>query len=174
MDATTIILTRLKACDLRINEAMGGLSEADLLRGPAEHDNPIGWMMWHMTRFEDSSIARITGEPQVWIAGEWHEKFGMDGDPANNGVGHAIDQVRAFRPAKEDLLGYYNAVREKTAACLNRLTPADLDEERPDFMREGAIQVGIILERFFADQVTHVGQICYLRGHFQGWGLYPR
>ena len=91
----------------------------------------MGWTLWHATRVEDGIIANISGKPQVWIEGSWHQKFDMPADPSKSGIGDSLEQVAAFKPTAANLLGYAEAVREKTLACLNTLTPADLDGISP-------------------------------------------
>ena len=174
MDATTIILERLASYLPRVEEAMDDVSEEDLMAQPGPNDNPIGWLMWHMTRFEDLTIAHISGADQVWAGGGWPEKFGASPEPGETGVGHTLEQVMALRPTKEALLGYCRAVREKTIACLGDLTDTDLDREIGDFFGNRKATVGLLLGRFFGDCVSHIGQIVYIRGHFRGWGKYGR
>ncbi len=174
MDATEIFMERLTSYMARIEEAIGDVSEDELMAQPGPNDNPIGWLMWHMTRFEDQTIAHISGGAQVWTEGGWPEKFGASPDPAETGVGHTLEQVMALKPTRETLMDYYRATRKKTAACLAGLTDADLDREIDDFFGRGKVATGMLLGRFFGDHVSHIGQIVYLRGHFKGWGKYGR
>ena len=87
MDATTIIMDRLDAYMMRVAEVMDDIGEEELMRQPGDQDNPIGWLMWHMTRFEDRTFAHITGEEQAWTKGNWFEKFGVPENPEETGVG---------------------------------------------------------------------------------------
>ncbi len=174
MNAAELILERLAAYMPRIEEAMGDVSEEDLMRQPGPNDNPIGWLMWHMTRFEDLTIAHISDADQVWTGGGWPEKFGASPDPRETGAGHTMEQVMTLKPTKNALMGYCRAVREKTIAHLGDLADADLDREIDDFSGNRKIAAGLLLGRFFGDTVSHIGQIVYLRGHFRGWGRYGR
>ncbi len=174
MDATEIILERLSGYMPRVEEAMNDISEADLMAQPGPNNNPIGWLMWHMTRFEDLTIAHISGADQVWAGGGWPEKFAASPDPKETGVGHTLEQVMALKPTKEALMGYYRAVRERTIACLSDLSAEDLDREVDDYYGRGKVAVGLLLGRYFADHISHIGQIVYIRGHFRGWGKYGR
>ncbi|HSX82741.1 MAG TPA: DinB family protein, partial [Candidatus Saccharimonadia bacterium] len=132
MDATAVVSTAL-TIDLNnfIKGALNGLSDADLAKRPSDQCNSIGWTLWHATRVEDGIIGNISGKPQVWIEGGWHQKFDMPADPTKSGVGDSLEQVAAFKPTVTNLQGYAEAVREKTLACLNTLTPADLDRDLP-------------------------------------------
>ncbi|MEE9275356.1 MAG: DinB family protein [bacterium] len=172
MEAADVITKSLEMNSWTVRKALEDLSDADLLKRPNADSNPIGWLLWHLTRVEDGVIARITGAPQVWMEGKWHERFGMEADPQNSGLGHTLEQVTALKPGKEALLGYAAAVREKTTACLENITSAELDREIEDVIG-GAIRVGELLGRLTVDHFHHGGQICYLRGYITGWGWFP-
>ena len=174
MNAAELILERLSGYMPRIEETMDDVSEDDLMRQPGPNDNPIGWLMWHMTRFEDLTIAHISGADQVWAGDGWPEKFGASPDPRETGVGHTMEQVMALRPTKNALMGYSRAVRERTVDYLSDLSAEDLDREVDDYFGRGKVAAGLLLGRFFGDTVSHIGQIVYLRGHFRGWGRYGR
>lgn len=154
-----------------VNPALQGLSDADLLKRPSEQCNPIGWLLWHQTRVEDVILSHISGRPQAWVAGQWHEKFGMPAEPHDAGVGHSLEQVMALQPTIAALQGYAAAVREKTLAVLPTLTPADLERELP-FPTGGTEKVGNFLGILMIDQFHHSGQVAYLRGYLTGKGWF--
>jgi hypothetical protein len=83
--------------------ALDGLTDEDLTKRPSDQTNPIGWLLWHNARVEDGVISSLMDEPQVWISGGWHAKFGMEAEPQNMGVGHTPDQVAALKPTLETL-----------------------------------------------------------------------
>jgi len=174
MDATEIMLERLAAYNSRLRDALSDLSDEDLLFRPGANDNPAGWLSWHMARVEDRTVAQITGALQAWVEGTWHARFGLPNDPENTGIGHTLEEATSFRATKKDLLSYASAARENTQACLSSLTDEALDEEIEDFFANAKIPVGLMIGRFFGDYISHVGQICYLRGHIKGWGKYGR
>ena len=60
---------------------------------------------------------------------KWHEKFGMEADPAISGIGDTLERVIASQSTLELLHGYIGAVRERTVAHLSTVSPADLDRE---------------------------------------------
>ncbi len=173
MNAASIIAERITASGKSLREALEDLSDEEINAQPGPNDNPIGWMTWHMLRFEDRVISHISGAPQTWTG--WHEKFGLPEAPDDTGVGHSLDQVLAIRPSRENLLGYFSAVRENTLALLEGLSDTDLDRMIEDvFPGRPQIPVGNLLGRFFADTTVHCGQIFYVRGHIKGWGKYGR
>lgn len=173
MNASDVFKLGLSRNNAIIALAIKDLSEDDIHDQPGESDNTIAWMIWHQTRYEDNSIAVMSGGEQVWTTGKWHEKFGMPPDPENNGVGHKPDQVRSFRAAKDDLLAYMAAVRPQTKSYLGGLSETDLDRTLTNIFGE-ALTVGEWLTRLLGDHTQHAGQICYLRGHLKGYGWFPR
>ncbi len=172
MDATAVIGKTLEYNADFVQKALDGLSEADLMKRPSDHSNPIGWLVWHQSRGEDMVLSSVTGEEQVWSDGQLAKKFGTDSDLKNTGTGQTPDQTGNFKAAKKDLLDYSAAVRKKTSACLEKLSPADLEREVP-FFAGGTIKVGDFLAGLTMDNSQHSGQICYLRGHYKGFGWFP-
>ncbi|MEE3920615.1 DinB family protein [Micromonospora sp. BRA006-A] len=41
--------------------ALDGLDEAQLRRAPADGANPVGWLVWHLTRIQDDHVADVMG-----------------------------------------------------------------------------------------------------------------
>ena len=149
--------------------ALEGLSDADLMKRPNDHCNPIGWLFWHQTRAEDRKMSTIGDLPQIWFENHWYEKFGLPADDGafGDGIGHTLEQVAAFTSTKETLLDYATAVREKTLAVLRQLTPGDLEREVPN-ARGGKRTVENDLGMVMTDYLHHTGQIAYLRGYLKG------
>lgn len=175
MDATAVVRTALTVdMDNFIKGALNGLSDEDITKRPNDQCNPIGWTLWHATRVEDGIISNITGQPQLWVSGGWHQKFGLPNDPSKSGIGDSLEQVAAFKPSVANLQGYAEAVREKTLACLNTLTPADLDRDLPAPGGGPSRPVGGWLAVILLDHLHHSGQVCYVRGYITGKGWFPR
>ena len=154
-----------------IQQALDGLSDDDLARRPNDQCNPIGWTLWHQYRYEDGVVSLITGEPQAWISGGWRDKFGMPADDDNLGMGDSLEQVGAFRATLDNLQGYGAAVRERTLACLQAITPGDLERELEapgGATRTVGVQLGVLM----LDHFHHSGQVCYLRGFITGKGWF--
>ena len=174
MDTQTIIANALTLnMENFVKAALNDLSDEDLTRQPNAQSNPIGWTLWHQTRVEDGIISAVSGRPQTWVTGNWAEKFGMDADADDRGIGHTMEQVAAFKPSKDNLLGYADAVRAKTLAVLQELTPDDLDRDLPapgGTTRKAGDYLGILM----LDHFHHSGQIAYLRGYLTGKGWFPR
>ena len=155
--------------DVTLKRAMEGLTDAELrqqVAGP--QSNPIGWLVWHLTRTRDSIVANFSGTKTLWET-EWAAKLGMDANPPQ----YKPEDVHTFDPKSVDLLmGFFGAVEKHTADIVGKLNDADL-ERMVQPMVQGrppasvAARLGVILN----DNIQHIGQVAYLRGMLreQGW-----
>ena len=151
--------------------ALDGLTSAQLHEQPGPDSNPIGWLMWHLSRVQDNHVSAMEGSEHVWVAQLWYEQFGRDDDPGDRGRGHSSEQVAEFRsPDVETLLAYYQAVRSRTDAFLDGLGEADLDRAVPNLAGDGTVPMHVRLEMTLVDNIQHSGQIAYLRGLLKGKG----
>jgi uncharacterized damage-inducible protein DinB len=150
-----------------VESAVEGLTPEQLRQAPAAGANPVGWLVWHLTRVQDQHVSDVRGEPQVWVTGEWAGRFGLTADPDDTGYGHGPEQVAAVRP--EDgraLVDYHRAVVDRTLAYLRGLRPADLDRV-VDESWDPPVTLGVRLVSALEDDLQHVGQAAYLRGLIQ-------
>jgi hypothetical protein len=89
-----------------LERTLDGLPEEDLAWQPNPDCNSIGWLVWHLTRAQDSVVSNILGEEQLWIKDGWHTKFGRPPEATDSGVGHTPQDLAAFKsPDSETLLG---------------------------------------------------------------------
>ena len=90
--------------------------------------NTIGWLVWHLARVQDHHVSELLGTEQIWVGGDWPQRFGLTPDPSNTGYGHTEEEVRTVRPdGPAVLLEYLDEVDARTRALLEGLVPADLD-----------------------------------------------
>lgn len=151
--------------------AVEGLSPDELRRRPAPESNPVGWLMWHLSRVQDYAVNSITQTETVWVREGWHERFGMAPDPSYRGNGDSNEQVDAFAPPDaETLTAYYKAVRANTDAFLNGLTDADLDRLVPPVRGTDLVPLRERLPGLIVESIHHGGQVAYARGALQGRG----
>jgi uncharacterized damage-inducible protein DinB len=151
-----------------VHEAVDGLDADTLSTAPAPGANPIGWLVWHLTRVQDHHIAEILGEDQVWVSGGWAGRFSVAADPHNSGYGHSVDDVTAIRPeSAEALIGYYETVAARTNEVLAGATPTDLDRIVDDRW-DPPVTLGVRLISIADDDIQHAGQACYVRGILEG------
>ena len=154
-------------------EALDGLDAEELHRQPGPDSNPIGWLMWHLTRVQDNHLSAMEGTEHVWVRDRWYERFDRSGDASDRGRGHSSDQVREFRsPGVDVLLAYYRAVRGRTDAFLEAVSAEDLDRPVQNVAGDGIVPMRVRLEMTVVDNIQHSGQIAYLRGLLKGKGWF--
>jgi uncharacterized damage-inducible protein DinB len=164
VDAIDLLVDAFGRMPEHVHEAVDGLDADALAAQPEPGANPIGWLVWHLTRVEDAYVAELTGQPQVWVEGDRAAGFGLRPDPDEHGYGHTPEQVAAVRPTGPDVLvDYHAAVAERTAAYLRGLSPADLDEV-VDRSWDPPVTLGVRLVSIVDDQAQHAGQAAYVRG----------
>src|SRR3954447_8932979 len=88
-------------CFGRVHEDLPALLDgldADALRWRPDPDaNPIGWLVWHLTRVQDDHVAGLAGVPQVWTEQGFAERFALPYDTSAHGYGQSSEEVGAFR-----------------------------------------------------------------------------
>ncbi|SCF34113.1 Protein of unknown function [Micromonospora purpureochromogenes] len=160
-DLLTEIYDRLP--DL-VRAAVDGLSPAELRRAPTAGGNPVGWLVWHLTRIQDHHVADLLGAEQVWTTGAWAARFGLDPDPNDTGYGHTPQRVASVRPeSSRTLVDYHDAVAGRTRTFLAGLRPADLDRV-VDEAWDPPVTLGVRLVSVADDGLQHAGQAGYVRG----------
>ncbi len=158
-----------------MREVLRGLRAADLDRQPHPRCNSLGWTAWHLTRVQDSQIADLMGEPQLWLRDGWHRKFRRPAEAEDTGYGDTPEQVRAFRsPSVRIQLDYLRAVVERTKAYLAALAPADLDRTLEEPWYDPPPTVGVRIVSILADCHQHAGEAAYLRGLLEATGKLGR
>lgn len=151
-----------------VRSAVEGLSPAQLGTPPAEGANTVGWLVWHLTRIQDSSLAELAGREQVYVTGDHARHFGLEPNPDDNGYGHTAAQVLAVRPVSAAaLVDYYQAVHERTLAWLADRTAGELDRV-VDKAWDPPVTLGVRLVSVLNDDLQHVGQAAYVRGLLAG------
>jgi uncharacterized damage-inducible protein DinB len=150
-----------------VHTAVDGLTPEQLHWAPAPGANSIGWLVWHLTRVQDSHLTELIGGDQVWESGDWPARFGLSGKAAtasNTGYGHSAAQVDTVRPKDaQALTDYYAAVHQRTVDYLTKLTDAELDRVVDDRF-DPPVTLGVRLVSVVDDDVQHAGQAAYVRG----------
>ena len=163
MNASDLLLDGFGRLPGLVSAAVDGLTPEQLRWTPADGANPIGWLVWHLTRVQDSHIAELIGRPQVWESDDVAGRFGLAPDPANTGYGHSPADVAAVRPSAEALLGYFTEVHARTVEVLSALRPDDLDRV-VDENWDPPVTLGVRLVSVLDDDAQHAGQAGYVRG----------
>lgn len=144
---------------------LDGLDPALLDVAVAPGANPIGWLLWHLTRGYDRNVSELRCRTQLWISHGWHARFGRPADPADTGYRHSRADVAAFRsPAPEVIVGYHRAVVEMLDDYLRRAPAADPDRVVRSPTLADSATVHLRLVGVVTDGLQHVGQAALLRG----------
>jgi hypothetical protein len=172
MDVASVYVELFGRISPLVRAAVDGLDDAALCQGPRPGTNPVGWLVWHLTRVQDHHVSELLERQQVWVEDDWASRFGLEPDPWNLGFGHQPEDVAAVRPqSAEVLLGYYGAVYSRTEPMLASLTEVSLSEV-VDENWDPPVTRGVRLISIADDSLQHVGQALYVRGLVQaGWHL---
>jgi uncharacterized damage-inducible protein DinB len=152
-----------------VHGAVEGLDEAALTHRVGGGANSIAWLVWHLTRVQDDHVADAAGTEQVWTAQGWVTRFGLPFAPEATGYGQDGDDVAAVRAPAGLLLGYYDAVHERTLQYLGELGEADLDRI-VDRRWDPPVTLGVRLVSVADDDIQHAGQAAFVRGVVAGSG----
>lgn len=164
MEVASLLLELYGRIPPLARHAVDGLDLDQLRRAPAAGTNPIAWLIWHLSRVQDSHVAELLDADQLWVGGDWARQFGLEPDPSNTGYGHSPDEVAAVRPERpEALLAYLEAVDGRTRQMLGQLRPADLDRI-VDRSWDPPVTMGVRLVSIADDSLQHAGQAAYVRG----------
>lgn len=170
MDVAAVYVEMFGRISGHVRRAVDGLDAEQLRTSPAPGTNPVGWLVWHLTRVQDHHVAELVGEEQIWISGGWAPRFGLAPEADNTGYGHDEDDVAAVRPeGAEVLVGYYDAVAQRTRRLLEHVTASELDrvvDERWD----PPVTLGVRLVSIADDDIQHAGQAAYVRGLLRAHG----
>ena len=164
MDIRDLIIRAYERTPAALNNAVKDLRPEDIKWRPGPLANPIGFILWHVTRGEDRFVnSRIRQAPQVWDDEQWRKRLNFGGNPADTGNSYTGEQVAAFFiPTLEDLLAYSQAVRARTMEYLKAMTPADLDKTVD--LAGRTFTAGDLLVLYLGEFNHHLGQIDYIRG----------
>jgi hypothetical protein len=170
MDVAAVYLELYERVPPLVRGAVDGLDRDALVRQPGPGTNPIGWLVWHLTRVQDHHVSELLDGEQLWTGSGWAARFGRDPQPNDVGFGYTAEQVAAFDPVSAALLvEYHDAVDARTRAYLRGLRAADLDAI-VDRRWDPLVTLGVRLVSVADDSLQHVGQALYARGIVdEGW-----
>ena len=159
-----------------VDGTLADLDEAALARQPQPQCNSIAWTLWHMNRVVDTFVnERIASDTSLWMRDGWCDKYGMSDNPDDRGVGWNAEKLAAWTPPGKDVqVGYYEAVKEAARTRIGSLSEEQLAHRRVIPPMPEPRSVAQALGQITWDNVSHGGQISYIRGLFDGMGWYPR
>jgi hypothetical protein len=143
--------------------AVEGLTQEQLTYRVDPDANTIAWLVWHLTRIQDDHVAGLAGGEQVWHLDGWVERFGLPFGRDAHGFGHRSADVAAVDVPADLLLGYHDAVHDRTVAYLRGLRDGDYDEVI-DSSWDPPVTRGVRLVSVVGDDMQHAGQAAFIRG----------
>ena len=147
------------------------LTVEDLNWQPQPASNSIGWLIWHLTRWQDTQMTNLTKQEQLWMSDRWYDKFSRTANAQDTGMGHKPEDLANFKsPDVEVLLGYNRAVLTRIKKYFSTLKTEDLDETIDGTPFDPPPKVADGLVGLINDGMQHAGQAWYLRGLRQGMG----
>ncbi len=153
-----------------VREVLHGSNVDDLLWQPEKASNPMGWLIWHLSRVEDDHMAglasMVSGQAvqQVYVTGGFTDRFALPYPSGAVGYGMTADQVRAFTVSGPDVLGeYYDAVHGQTLSIVGTLQDADY-ATIVDRRWTPPVTAAVRLVSVINDVTQHVGQAAYVKG----------
>lgn len=161
---TDVLLDGFQRIEEGVGAVLDGRTVDELRWRPDPGANPIGWLLWHLSRQQDAQLAQVAGEEEAWVAGGWRERFDLPYAPDAHGYGQDVAEVGRF--ALEDpalLVGYAAAVHELTRRLVEGLGEEDyarVVDEDWDPPVTVAVRVYSVLE----DAAKHLGQAEYVKG----------
>ncbi len=154
-------------CFERVRELVAsvtdGLTEEVATYRPDAAANSIGWLVWHLTRVQDSHLADAAGTQQIWVIQGWVDSFSLPFAWDATGYGQGEDEVGAVRVPAELLAGYHAAVHQATVEYLQGIDTAELDRI-VDTRWDPPVTVAARLVSVLGDCLQHLGQAAYVRG----------
>jgi hypothetical protein len=147
-----------------VHEVVRDLTPEQLTWRPDARANPVGWLVWHLARVQDSQLAGVLSVEEVWTSGGWAARFGLPLDVTETGYGQRPSEIASLAFTSTELLtGYLDAVSARTADYLADVTDADLDHIA-DESYSPPVTLGTRLVSVLADDLQHAGQAAYVVG----------
>lgn len=163
MDSTDILIDAVERIRSLVHGITEHITEEQLTFRPDPEANTVAWLIWHLTRGQDSQVAQVAGTNELWITEAWEERFALPFERSANGYGQTAAEVAEVHPSAELLVGYHNEVADRTVAYLQNLHSADLDGV-VDPAWDPPVTLGVRLTSIISDDLQHAGQAAYIRG----------
>lgn len=163
MRGTDILADGFARVPETVRGVLDGVTPDDLVRRLDPDANTLAWLVWHIGREQDLQVADLSGGEQVWVAGGWAERMGVDAADDDAGYGNTTAEVGRIRASAADLQGYVDAVAEEVQEYLEDLVDDDLDDV-VDEAWTPPVTRGVRLVSILDDALQHAGQAAYLRG----------
>ena len=163
-ESTSLLLDAIERISQEVHAVVVGLGPDQLGARIAPDANSIAWLIWHLTRVQDSHLCELAQQEQVWISGGWFGRFGLPFDTDATGYGQSSRDVAEVRDVDgEQLIGYFEAVHDQTTRIIGELKAADLASV-VDETWDPPVTLAARLVSVISDDLQHVGQAAFIRG----------
>ena len=162
-DAARVLLDGFSRVREGVEGVLDGIDERHLNWRADPEANTIAWLVWHLSRVEDDHLADAFDVPQLWGSEGWEDRFGLPLHPRATGYGMDAADVAKVSAPSDLLLGYHQAVAERTSSLVAGVGAQDL-ERVVDERWDPPVTLGVRLVSVISDSLQHVGQAAYVRG----------
>ena len=145
-------------------DLLDGLDDQALSWRPDAGADPLGWLVWHLTRVQDDHLAGVADREQVWTSQGFAERFALPYPDDAHGYGQTSEEVGAFRASTADLLAYHEAVHALSREVLAGCDAADDWDRVVDDRWDPPVTVAVRVVSVVNDVTQHLGQAAYVRG----------
>ena len=142
------------------------LTQNEMALCPKPDCNSIGFVYFHMARFEDGfMLEKILGKKPLWESQKWYEKMNLPVE--ENAGGYTPEKLAKFKvPDIAVLQAYYDAVRAELIQALKMMDSSRLDQIIK--VPWGETTAGGMLAMAIVHQAEHAGEMSYIRGLQKG------
>lgn len=120
------------------------LSVSEYAIMPTSKDETIAWVLWHIARIEDLTIAVLVAEEEQLFNDTWKQR--MNAPITDTGNALSDDEIMHLSKSlvMEEVLHYRNEVGKRTRQIVMNLAPGDMKHNVPSqglekILREGGV-----------------------------------
>ena len=154
MNAQDAIRATLETSSKVLKSYIDDLSDADLMRRPAEGCNHLAWQLGHLIASECNLLESIQPGAAAELPAGFAEKHTKD-------TCGEEDADKFY--SKQEYLDLFEKVHAASLAALQKTTEADLDAEGPEHFRSMFPTVGHIYVLIATHGMMHAGQFVPVR-----------
>ena len=169
MESNDLLVEAYSHINRIVHQATDDLTQEQLAYRPESGANSIAWLVWHLTRIQDSHLKNVVQLDEAWLTEEWSERFGISGS-TGVGFGDGPEEVAGIRPPRAILLGYHDRVAGRVLDYLPTVNSTELDRI-VDTNYDPHVTAGIRLMSVVQDNTQHAGQARYIRGMIERLGV---
>ncbi|NND98492.1 MAG: DinB family protein [Pirellulaceae bacterium] len=154
METKEAIKSTMDLCAMVFQGYLEDLGDADLMKRPGEGCNHLAWQIGHLIASEVHMVESVCPGKGATLPDGFAEDHSKETA--------ASDDASKFR-TKDEYLSLMGQVREATAAALDELPDAKLDDPAPENFRSFCPTVGNMFILIGTHPMMHAGQIVPVR-----------